>query len=118
MEDDAMAHLEVNAVAREQAGDVVLVVSVVDDDGLPRAELPAAAFVVHQLTSALEAAGVRRAVVAAAEGPAGVYRLRLAPLAGSPAPPGPAVLAVVVAAPTEGGWADDHGQTLAFSPSR
>jgi hypothetical protein len=113
-----MAQLDVTAVALDQAEEVVLIVSVVDDDGLPRAELPAAAFAVQQLTSALEAAGVRRAVVAVTEGPAGVYRLRLAPLAGSPAPPGPVVFAVVVAGPTEGGWADDHGQTLAVGPGR
>jgi hypothetical protein len=113
-----MAHLDLTAIALDQAGEVVLVVSVVDDDGLPRAELPAAAFGVHQLTSALETAGEPRAVIAATEGPAGVYRLRLAPMAGSPPPPGSAVFAVVVAGPTEGGWADDHGQTLAISPGR
>ena len=113
-----MAQLKVTAVAIDQAGEVVLVVSVVDDDGLPRAELPAAAFGVHQLTSALEAAGEQRAGIAATEAPAGVYRLRLAPMAGAPAPPGSAVLAVVVTGPTEGGWADDHGQTLAVSLGR
>jgi hypothetical protein len=111
----SMAHFVVNAVASQHVGDFLIVVSVASaDDFHPRSGLRRENFRVTQLATRDDDTVVERPVAAVAEGPDGVYRLRLASIEGLPQQqPGRYVLVVAVSAPPHGGGADYHGQTLA-----
>lgn len=110
-----MARLIVSAAVTQLPREVVLIVSVSGaDDGLARGDLTGADFAVYQLSGQQESDPLRCAVDRVAEGPAGCYRLALAPASLQPeAAADRAIFCVVVGGPTEGGWADDRGQAIA-----
>jgi hypothetical protein len=108
-----MARVVVSAAVQATAQGVHLVVSVSGAaDGLPRSGLAAASFDVVSVGSG----EARQQLIAqAVEGPAGVYQLVL-DQNDEPSTLGPRMLvfAITVLGDTEGGWADDRGQMIAF----
>ena len=109
-----MSRFVLSAVATQRDDDFLVVVSVISaDDFHPRRGLRPENFRVSQLTTDSDDTFADRPVVAATEGPHGVYRLRLAPSESLPRQrSGRYVLVVEVTAPPHGGGAEYHGQTL------
>ena len=110
-----MARIVVHAVIHATAQDIRLIVSVSGaEDGLPRSGLADANFDVVSVLSGEDTAPRQQLIAQLVEGPAGVYQLVLE---GNDQPstlvPRTIVLAITVSAGTEGGWADDRGQTIA-----
>lgn len=110
-----MARVIVNAVAHATAQDVRLIVSVSGaDDGLPRSGLAVSNFDVVSVPSEEDTAPRQQLIAQAVEGPAGVYQLVLErDDQRSTLVPQMIILAITVSGNTEGGWADDRGQTIA-----
>ena len=109
-----MARVVVNAAVQATAQAVRLIVSVTGAaDGLPRSGLAAANFDVVSIASGDDTAPQQQLIAQAVEGPEGVYQLVLErndqP---SPLVPPLFIFAITVIGDTEGGWADDRGQTI------
>ena len=110
-----MARVVVNAAVQATAQDVRLIVSVSGAaDGLPRSGLAAASFEVVSIASGEDSTPRQHLITQAVEGPAGVYQLILE-RADEPSTlvPRMAIFVITVIGDTEGGWADDRGQTIA-----
>src|SRR5215213_9861585 len=110
-----MARVVVHAAVQATAQDVRLVVSVSGaEDGLPRSGLASTNFDVVSVASGEDTAPRQQLIAQAVEGPAGIYQLVLE---GDDQPstlvPRTIILAIMVSGDTEGGWADDRGQTIA-----
>ncbi len=109
-----MARVVVDAVVQATAQDVRLIVSVSGAaDGHPRSGFVAANFDVAAVASGADPAPRQQLIAQVVEGPAGVYQLVLEP-DDQPSARG-IIFAITVTGDTEGGWADDRGQTIAVS---
>jgi hypothetical protein len=114
---ELMARIVVHAVVQATAQNVRLIVSVSGaDDGLPRSGLAVSNFDVVSVVSGEDTAPRQQLIAQVVEGPAGVYQLVLEGN-GQPSTlmPRTTILAITVSGDTEGGWADDRGQTIAVS---
>ena len=110
-----MARVVVSAAVQATAQNVRLIVSVSGAaDGLPRSGLGPTNFDVVSIASGEDSAPRQQLIAQVAEGPAGVYQLVLdrndEP---STLVPPRSIFAITVIGDTEGGWADDRGQTIA-----
>jgi hypothetical protein len=113
----AMAHLIVNAVGTETTDGTILVVAVSgSEDGLARTGLLAEHFSVYHIPIVQQEAPAMRSIGRVVEGPEGCYSLLLAPapMVGD-GRTGRSILSVAVHAPTQSGWADEHGLCIAAS---
>lgn len=112
-----MAHLIVNAAATSMSNGTVLVVAVSgSEDGLPRTGLSVDHFAVYQLQDIRQGVPAPRAIERVGEGPDGCYSLILAPATGAGSERiGRELFSLAVNAPTQGGWADEHGLCIAAS---
>jgi hypothetical protein len=109
-----MARVVVSAAVQATAQDVRLIVSVSGAaDGLPRSGLAAANFNVVLVAGGADTAPQQQLIAQTVEGPEGVYLLILE-RNNQPSTPVSrmVVFAVTVIGDTEGGWADDRGQTI------
>jgi hypothetical protein len=109
-----MARVVVSATVQATAQDVRLIVSVSGaEDGHPRSGLVATNFDVVLVASEEDTAPRQQLIAQAVEGPEGVYQLVLErndqP---STLVPRMIIFAITVIGDTEGGWADDRGQTI------
>jgi len=110
-----MARVVVSAAVQATAQDVRLIVSVSGAaDGLHRSGLAAANFDVVSVASVEDPTPRQQLIAQAVEGPAGVYQLVLDE-DGQPSTlvSRTVIFAITVSGNTEGGWADDQGQTIA-----
>ena len=110
-----MARVVVHAAIQATAQDVRLIVSVSGaEDGHPRSGLVATNFDVVSVTNGEDTTPRQQLIAQAVEGPAGVYQLVLDG-DGQPSTlvPRTIIFAITVSGDTEGGWADDRGQTIA-----
>ena len=110
-----MARVVVSAAVQATAQDVRLIVSVSGAaDGLPRSGLAATNFDVVSVASGEDPIPRQQLVAEAVEGPEGVYQLVLERTdEPSTLVPRMLIFAITVIGDTEGGWADDRGQTIA-----
>ena len=110
-----MARVVVDAVVHATAQDVRLIVSVSGaEDGLPRSGLAATKFDVVSVASGEDTTPRQQLIAQAVEGPAGIYQLVLDG-DGQPSTlmSRTIIFAITVSGDTEGGWAEDRGQTIA-----
>ncbi len=110
-----MARVVVCAAVQVMAQDVRLIVSVSGaDDGLPRSGLAVSNFDVVSVESGEDTAPRQQLIAQAVEGPAGIYQLVLeGDGQRSTLVPQTIIFAITVSGDTEGGWAEDRGQTIA-----
>jgi hypothetical protein len=110
-----MAHLIVHGAATRTAEGTVVVLAVSgSEDGLARTGLSIDDFVVFQVPDIRQAVPAARTIDRVLEGPEGCYSLVLAPSAvGSDGPEFRKIYSVAVHSPTQSGWADEHGLTIA-----
>jgi hypothetical protein len=110
-----MARVVVHAAVQATEQNVRLIVSVSGAvDGLPRSGLGATNFDVVAVASGEDTTPRQQLIAQAVEGPAGVYQLVLDE-DGQPSTlvSRTVIFAITVMGDTEGGWADDAGQTIA-----
>ena len=110
-----MARVVVSAAIQATAQDVRLIVSVSGaEDGLPRSALGSTNFDVVSMANDEDPTPRQQLIAQVVEGPAGIYQLVLDG-DGQPSMlvPRTIIFAITVSGNTEGGWADDWGQTIA-----
>jgi hypothetical protein len=112
-----MARVVVHAAVHATAQGVRLIVSVSGaEDVHPRSGLAVSNFDVVSVASGEDTAPRQQLIAQVVEGPAGIYQLVLDGNGRqSTLVPRTIILAITVSGDTEGGWADDRGQTIAVS---
>lgn len=112
-----MAHLIVHAAGTRTAEGTALVVAVSgSEDGLPRTGLSADDFVISHVPDLRTGVPAVRPIARLVEGPEGCYSVLLAPSSvAADGPAGREIFSIAVHGPTQSGWADEHGLTVATS---